>query len=143
MGLRIKFFGLVLSGLAFAQEAKKPAPSAEKAAVLDTDTRMVIRSISERYRALKAWRARFSQETFSTGLGKGNFSAGEFTFVPPNKFRYSIVNPDPSDFISNGREAWQIQYRKGRDNGLAWAATAAVLAAAAIAAFGNATEEEG
>lgn len=115
MGLRIIILASLWATSSLAQVATpNPSPAPKKTEDM-SETRVILRSISARYQTLRAWRARFSQETFSTGLGKGNFSAGEMTFVPPNKFRYTIVNPDASDFVSNGREAWQIQYRKGRE----------------------------
>lgn len=35
--------------------------------------------------------------------------------MAPNLFRYSLYRPEASDFISNGKEAWQIIFKKGRD----------------------------
>lgn len=86
-----------------------------KTQVLDADTKLVLRSISQRYKKLKSWKATFTQENFSTGLGTGTFNEGRFDFVAPNKFRYSIMRPESSDFISNGKEAWQVVFNKGRD----------------------------
>lgn len=77
-------------------------------------TRIVLRSISERYRKLSRWEANFKQETFSVGLGKGTYNEGRLVFVAPNKFRYSIMQPENSDFICDGVKAWYVTYRDGR-----------------------------
>lgn len=78
-------------------------------------TRKVLADVQARYARLKNWEAKFTQETASVGLGRSSFSKGELKFAAPNKFYYSIAFPDPSDFVSNGKEAWQIIYRKGHD----------------------------
>lgn len=88
---------------------------AQAANDLSAETRLVLRSISERYLKLRNWEAKFSQETFSVGLGKGTYNEGRFIFSYPNKFRYSLMRPENTDFISNGREAWFAQYKDGRD----------------------------
>ncbi len=84
------------------------------AQTVSSETRIILKSVSERYKKLSVWKARFTQETYSVGLGSGTLSEGEFEFSAPNKFRYSILRPAASDFISNGKEAWQIIYKKGR-----------------------------
>lgn len=86
--------------------AQKPAESSQ--------TRLILKSISARYKKLGNWKARFTQETSSPGLGTGSVSEGQFEFVGPSKFRYSLVRPEQSAFISNGREAWQIIKRKDK-----------------------------
>jgi outer membrane lipoprotein-sorting protein len=93
---------------AFAQ-TPKAAPATE----ISSDTRLVLKSISERYRKLKAWSADFSQETFSMGLGRGTFQKGAFRFSNPNKIYYSLEEPDASTFVSNGTEAWLMKFPKG------------------------------
>lgn len=91
------------------------APLAEPAsAEVSPVTRIVLRSISERYRKLNRWEANFKQETFSVGLGKGTYNEGRLVFVAPNKFRYSIMQPENSDFICDGKKAWYVTYRDGR-----------------------------
>ena len=88
---------------------KKPLSPA-----IDAETKLVMRSIGERYKKLQKWEAKFSQETYSIGLGKGTYNEGRFIFEAPNRFRYTIVRPDASDYISNGKKAWYISYRDGR-----------------------------
>src|SRR5262249_42247192 len=63
---------------------------------------------------LRSWAADFTQETYSVGLGRGTFQSGRFHFQAPDKIRYSLNEPEASDFISNGKEAWLIRYPKGR-----------------------------
>lgn len=83
--------------------------------IIDSETQKVLDEVQQRYARLKNWEAKFSQETFSVGLGQGTFSRGDLKFVAPNRFVYSIQFPEASEFISNGTEAWQVLYRKGRD----------------------------
>lgn len=94
-----------------AVHAKNATPEPE----LDSNSKIILQSIAARYEKLGNWTGTFVQNTFSTGLGKGTSSQGKFTYQAPNKFRYSIVSPDPSDFLSDGSSAWQIVYRNGRD----------------------------
>jgi outer membrane lipoprotein-sorting protein len=69
-----------------------------------------LKLLKAKYQKLGNWKAEFSQEIISLGLGKsGRFSMGEFIFVGPNKFRFSIVSPEKSEFITNGTDAWYIQ----------------------------------
>jgi outer membrane lipoprotein-sorting protein len=82
---------------------------------LDSDSRIVLRAVSDRYKKLKNWEATFLQETFSLGLGKGTVNEGRFHFVGPNRFKFSLTKPEASDFISDGKSAWYLQFREGRD----------------------------
>ncbi len=106
----LTLFSLFILNLSLGHAAKPVPPSP-----LDAETRLVLRSVSERYAKLKNWSAKFSQETFSVGLGKGSYNEGYFYFVHPNRFRYSLMREEASDFISNGKEAWYVQYREGRN----------------------------
>jgi len=83
---------------------------------LDSESRLVLRAISQKYKKLQNWEANFSQENFSVGLGKGSYSEGRFVFEAPNRFRYSVMKPEAnaSDFISDGKQAWQVTYKEGR-----------------------------
>lgn len=74
---------------------------------------IIKKSLASRFARLPQWKAHFTQETSSVGLGRGSFSEGRFVFVRPNLFRYSLVSPEKSDFIHNGKEAWQIIYPRG------------------------------
>ncbi len=74
---------------------------------------IVKKSLATRFARLPQWKAHFTQETSSVGLGRGSFSEGRFIFVKPNLFRYSLVSPEKSEFIHNGKEAWQIIYPRG------------------------------
>lgn len=78
-----------------------------------TSSALIKKSLATRFARLPRWKAHFTQETASVGLGRGSFSEGRFVFVKPNLFRYSLVSPEKSDFIHNGKEAWQIIYPRG------------------------------
>jgi outer membrane lipoprotein-sorting protein len=82
------------------------------AAGLDVETRLVLKAVSAKYQKNKVWRAKFSQEQSSVGLGQGRFFEGELVFAAPNKFRYILTTPEKSQFVSNGREAWHMTERK-------------------------------
>lgn len=97
-----------------APRAVPPVKDTQALPTMDTESRIVLRSISERYQKLSRWEAKFKQETFSVGLGKGTYNEGRFVFMAPNRFRYSIMQPENSDFISNGKSAWYVNYREGR-----------------------------
>jgi len=122
MKLRIILLGLAvkvaLLGVQTAHAAESvkalPAKKLTPDPVLDSNTRMLLKSIAERYKALGNWSATFQQKTFSTGLGKGTDNEGRFTFQGPNKFRYSLLGSEASDFVSDGKSAWHIVYREGR-----------------------------
>jgi outer membrane lipoprotein-sorting protein len=86
-------------------------------AAIDGPTKLVLKSVSDRYEKLGNWKAKFTQESFSPGLGKGSFNEGVFFYARSanaEKFRYSLEGPEFSDFISNGREAWLAVFREGR-----------------------------
>jgi outer membrane lipoprotein-sorting protein len=91
-------------------------PAAKKDGSLDSKTRLILRTVSERYKELKDWSAEFNHETSNVGLGTGTVGKGRFYFVRPNKFRYSITEPEASDFICDGKQAWLIRYPQGRGN---------------------------
>lgn len=82
----------------------KPTPNNE----------LVLKAIHNKYTALGNWRANFSQIEESVGLGTSTYSEGYFVFKAPNKFIYSIVQPVPSDFISDGKQVWYIRFPEGR-----------------------------
>lgn len=106
----LTFIFLLTLGLARAQSKKKVSEN--------PDSKIIFKSVLERYSKLGNWRAKFTQETFSPGLGKGSFNEGMFHYVRVGsleKFRYSLEGPEFSDFISNGKEAWQIFFRQGRN----------------------------
>jgi outer membrane lipoprotein-sorting protein len=91
----------------------------EKSSNLSGETQQVLKSVFERYQKLGSWRAKFTQDSYSPSLGKGNFNEGTFYFAAASdakteKFRYSLEGPEFSDFISNGKEAWLANYRSGR-----------------------------
>ena len=94
--------------------AKKLVPADASASEADSETRIVLKAVSERYKKLSKWKASFTQETYSVGLGTGTFNEGLFVFSAPNKFRYSLISPEASDFISNGKSAWYAVFKKGR-----------------------------
>lgn len=95
--------------------APKSLPAKTAAAKNDPETKRVLDETLARYKRLRNWKAEFSQETFSVGLGKGSFGEGQLLFEAPNRFFYSLKFPEASDFISNGKEVWQVIFRKGRD----------------------------
>ncbi|MBP7843791.1 MAG: outer membrane lipoprotein carrier protein LolA [Proteobacteria bacterium] len=106
----LAFIFLLSLGITQAQTEKKPTEN--------PDSKIIFKSVLERYRKLGNWRAKFTQENFSPGLGKGSFNEGMFHYVRNDaleKFRYSLEGPEYSDFISNGKEAWQIFFRQGRN----------------------------
>jgi outer membrane lipoprotein-sorting protein len=112
---------LCLGARTRAESASTPIPASPKAAkaeaptaALDSETRIVLKAVSERYKKLGNWQATFTQETYSVGLGQGGFNEGRFHYVAPASFRYSIIRPEASDFITDGKQAWQVIYRKGR-----------------------------
>jgi len=87
-----------------------PKPkSAKKEDGLDSKTRLALRTISERYAKLGDWSAEFAHESANVGLGKGRFY-----FVRPGKFRYTLLEPEASDFICDGKQAWLVRYPEGR-----------------------------
>jgi outer membrane lipoprotein-sorting protein len=97
---------------AFAQKpVEKKAPPPE---TLSSETRQILKLISEKYKKLQHWQASFTEERFSPTLGTGSFSEGTFIFSSPNKFKYSLTGAENSDFISDGKSAWHIRYRDGR-----------------------------
>lgn len=102
----MKFFILLLALLTPVLSPKAASPSPE--------TKTILNSISLRYKDLKAWKAKFTQETINPALGTNSFNTGEFAFQSPNRFRFSILTTETSDFISNGKEAWHVNYQQGR-----------------------------
>jgi outer membrane lipoprotein-sorting protein len=97
--------------------AKKISPASKNpsASNLDAETKLVLTAVSERYRKFRIWEATFTQETFSVGLGSGTFNQGEFKFQFPKKFKYSLISPEASDIISDGKNFWQISFKEGRE----------------------------
>lgn len=114
------------TGLAADLPAKKTVPGSKnkQASIqnskeasgnqLGTETRAVLKAVSERSARFKNWSAEFTQENYSIGLGQGQFSKGTFTFSYPQNFRYSLTSPEIIDYICDGKTFWQIQYRDGR-----------------------------
>lgn len=97
---------------------KKLSPSKEKAPStkdLDNETRAVLQAVGERYKKFTLWEADFTQDNHSVGLGQGQYYKGHFVFESPNKFRYSLTSPEVIEYLCDGKEFWQIQYRDGRD----------------------------
>ncbi len=97
--------------------ATKPLKKETSKELIDADTKIVLKAVASHYEKLGNWEAAFVQETFSTGLGTSSANEGRLTFLVPNKFRFSILSPEKSDFISNGKNAWYIQYPKGKQKG--------------------------
>ncbi|NCN42121.1 outer membrane lipoprotein carrier protein LolA [bacterium] len=92
---------------------EKPEKKSEDG--LSSQTELVLKSVSERYAKLRAWSAPFAHESYSVALGTSRLSKGEFVFVRPDKFRFTLNGPaEISDFISNGKEAWYIRFPNGR-----------------------------
>lgn len=81
---------------------------------LSSISKQVLNSYALKYSDLKKWKARFTQQTIHPVLGTDSFNNGEFAFESPNKFRFSLVSTDHSDFISNGQQAWHLIFKKGR-----------------------------
>lgn len=107
-----------LLGLFFASAiaaTPAPQPKALPAAGPDKVTQDVMALFSSRYKRLQHWKATFSQETFSVGLNRGSFGEGQFVFSAPDRFRYELKFPETSEYVSNGKEAWQVVYRNGRN----------------------------
>lgn len=98
-----------------APAAKPAPPKIAPALPLDAETKELLEELRKRYADLKSWSAAFEQEKFSPGLGRGSFSMGELKYSAPNRFLYRVQFPENSDVICDGKEAWQILYRKGRD----------------------------
>jgi len=92
-------------------EATAPLPGAG----LSSETRNVLKTVSERYLKFRKWSAEFTQENHSIGLGQGQFFKGAFVFEFPNRFKYSLYSPEVVDYISDGKKFWQIQFRQGRE----------------------------
>ncbi len=99
--------------LLFSSTLNATTKAKAKGFEISSETRLVLKSVSERYRKLKNWSAEFSQETYSLGLGRGTFQKGEFHFSDPNRIYFSVAEPDASTFVSNGQEAWLAKYPKG------------------------------
>jgi outer membrane lipoprotein-sorting protein len=112
-GYRVGISALFLLFFFPAHGEVKSQTKASKEEV-SAETRLALRSVSERYRKLRHWTADFSQETFSTGLGRGTFQTGQFRFLEPSHVDFDLSEPDASRFVSNGREAWQLKYSKGK-----------------------------
>jgi len=89
--------------------------SPASATTIDAETRVVLKAIADKYKKLGNWTGTFTQETKSVGLGNSTFNEGQLHFVTPNRFRYSLVRPEVSDFISNGKSAWHVRYAEGRE----------------------------
>jgi len=89
-------------------------PATPKTVQLDSETKSILKIVSERYKALGNWEATIKQENFSLGLCKGTVNQGKFYFVRPNKLKYSLMGPEHSDFITDGKKAWLFQFREGR-----------------------------
>ncbi len=110
--LKIYFTGILIAGfLESMAYAEKLPPLAKNSISLSPQTTMVLKVVSKKYKNLGNWSAAFSQETYSVGLGKGTFALGNFTFSPPSSFVYKVEGSDPSEFVSNGKEAWLIKTR--------------------------------
>ncbi len=114
---RVIFFLLITLFIGFAasfftQLVYAQKPQAKPPETNAGDGKVALTLISEKYQKLGNWKADFSQEIFSIGLGKGRFSMGQFVFKSPDQFRFTITSPDVSEFVSNGKEAWFIQNRK-------------------------------
>jgi len=66
------------------------------------DSRIILKSISERYKALGSWSAEIFQTNENRISGKSKPKLGSFVFVLPNKFRFEIKDKPRSIFISDG-----------------------------------------
>ena len=74
---------------------------------------IALRSIKSHLSKNKQWKARISQSTYSAALGDGPLELGHMTFSHPKKFK---VDFDHQSFVTNGKEAWLVQYPEGKKN---------------------------
>jgi len=120
--LRAKFFLLlnVLTVAAFASEEETKAPPVEKKKVTiektpeadDSETKLVLQSLSQRYEALGSWEATFNQTEKSPGFAEAIASEGYFKFVLPNKFLLATRGAKMvKKFVSDGTSAVYIEDR--------------------------------
>ena len=111
-------FFVLLANVVIAADSTKTKPSASASSPVadaDANTKLFLASIAERYAVLGSWEADFRQESQSAGLGTTFINEGHFTFLKPDKFRFSLNKaPDISDFISNGVQAWFVTFRDSR-----------------------------
>jgi len=103
---------IVFGVLGFAREGFSVSKTAA-AEQISSETRIAMKAISERYKKLKNWTAEFSQESFSIGLGRGTFQTGTFRFADPNLIDFVVKEPEASQFVSDGQQAWHVKYPKG------------------------------
>lgn len=94
--------------LVLALMASLPVHAADEA------LKKILTTVSKKYESLGNWEASFTQETRSIALGNSTFNEGNFVFFQPDRFKFSLTRNDLADFISNGKEAWFIQFPQGK-----------------------------
>lgn len=83
---------------------------AEKKAVLDAETKLVLDSIAKRYENIGSWEATFNQTEKSPGFAEELSSEGYFKFALPNKFHLATRGKTLiKKFVSNGSKAVYIE----------------------------------
>lgn len=102
----IALFGV--SGLIFAQA------KTETANEQNSETKLVLKAISQKYTSLGSWQAKITEERVSSGLGGlTKFSEGKIFFARPDRFRFEITTKPASIAASNGREFWFAKLPEG------------------------------
>lgn len=78
---------------------------------------LVLRYLNAKYTKLNAWSGRITHETRSVALGSGRFQEGIIEFQRPNKFRFRLEGSEGSEFVSDGKSAWQL-FPASKDRGM-------------------------
>ena len=107
----IALFIFVASAASYAQKGATP-----KQTIVDQDseTKLVLKAISQKYATLGSWQGRITESRVSAGLGGlEKFYEGKIFFARPDRFRYEISTKPATLAVSNGIEFWFGKFPEG------------------------------
>jgi len=112
------FVAFVLFGSAVLAHAQTPTSTkgakSNAKADLDSETKLVLKAISQKYASLGSWQGRITEERVSSGLGGlAKFYEGKIYFARPDRFRYEIATKPATLAVSNGIEFWFGKFPEG------------------------------
>jgi outer membrane lipoprotein-sorting protein len=95
-----------------ANAALAQSPSVNPVSKPGIPTEVVLARQAALARKLPDWEADVEHAQTSKALGKTQKSYGSLYFSRPKRFRYSLGEPENSNFISDGRQAWLVRHDK-------------------------------
>lgn len=78
-----------------------------------SDTKLVLKAISQKYAALGSWQAQIAVEQISKGIGIPKSQVGKIYFARPDRFRYEITTIPATLAVSDGKEYWYGRFAEG------------------------------